>query len=277
MKTKILKGAIVLLLLVGLFIVLTTQKPGSDWWVVFRPATQAFLAGENPYDGYRFFSPPWSFLILVPLSLLAPAWGSIILSVLGAVGYLLAFYRLKANPITLIFLITNPGFLAVLLNPNLDWLVLLGYTLPPQIGLFLVLLKPQISAPLVLFWLIESWREGGYQKSIKVFTPITVVAAISTLLYPDWIPTLFDAIPIASNAANVWPFGLITGAVLTMVAIRQRKSNLALIAGPFFSPYLATYSWLPAMAGLLPGIPEIVAAYLAYWAAFLVSNSIIGS
>jgi hypothetical protein len=95
------------------------------------------------------------------------------------------------------------------------------------------------------------------------------------ILFGPWVLHMGGAVSSLSNTANVWPFGLVGGAVLLTTAFRKRKANLALMSGPFFSPYLAPYSWLPAITALLPNTVEIIAACAAMWVAFLISNGII--
>jgi len=272
----LVKVVVLLLVFLFLFCLLSFLPPGGDWAAVLRPSTRSLLAGHNPYDEQRFLSPPWAFLALLPPALLPPVQGSVLFALIGAAGYLIAFYRLKAKPLTMFFLTFNPAFLAVLFNPNFDWTVALGYTLPPQIGLFFILTKPQISTPLVLFWLVEAWRSGGIRKVLWVFSPVTVAYGISFLLFGPWILHMGKAISSLSNTANVWPYGLLTGVVLVAVSLRQRKPNLSLSAGPFFSPYLAPYSWLPAIVGLLPEDILVIAACAAFWLAFLISHQFIG-
>jgi hypothetical protein len=126
-------------------------------------------------------------------------------------------------------------------------------------------------AQLAICWLIEAWREGGYRKVIKVFAPVTLAYGLSILFFGPWLLHMGSAISSLSNTANVWPFGLLSGAILLTLALRKSKANLALMSGPFFSPYLAPYSWLPAITGLLPGNVEIIVACLAFWFAWLVS------
>jgi hypothetical protein len=272
----LVKLVVILLAFLFLFLVLSFFPPGGDWAAVLRPSTRSLLAGHNPYDELRFLSPPWAFLALLPPALLPPVQGSVLFALIGAAGYLIAFYRLKAKPLTVFFLTFNPAFLAVLFNPNFDWTVALGYTLPPQIGLFFVLTKPQISAPLVLFWLVEAWRSGGIRRVAWIFSPVIVAYGISFLIFGPWILHMGGAVNSLSNTANVWPFGLLAGFVLVVVSLRQRKPNLSLSAGPFFSPYLAPYSWLPAIVGLLPEDILVIAACIAFWLVFLISHQFIG-
>jgi hypothetical protein len=272
MNQKYIKISLVVGLFVVLFFVLMQFAAGGDWAAVFRPHTLTLLEGRNPYDGPLFVNPPWVFLVLAPLALLPPVIGSVLFALIGAAGYLWAITRLKAKPTALIFIVLTPGFLAALFNPNFDWAVALGYTLPPQIGLFFVLTKPHISAPLVIFWLIETWRAGGFRKVLWVFAPVLAAYAISFVIFGPWVLHMGGSVNNLSNTANVWPWGLLAGSVLTTAALRLRKANLALIAGPFISPYLAPYSWLPATLGLLPSTPETVIACIAFWAAFLITN-----
>ncbi len=271
---KIAQYTIIALVFVILFFILNLFGPGGDWQAVLQPSTRSFLAGHNPYDEFRFLSPPWTFLVLIPPALLTPVKGSALFAIIGAVGYLLAFFRLKVKPIHLIFLVANPAFLASLFNPNFDWTVALGYTLPPQIGLFFVLTKPQISAPLVLFWFVEAWRSGGFRRVLIVFAPVTFAYGLSFIFFGPWILHVRGAVDSLSNTANLWPWGLLAGFVLISIGIRERKSKFTLLAGPFCSPYLAPYSWLPASLGLLPDTFAIIVAWLAFWIAWLISIKI---
>ena len=272
----VLKVAGILCFFLLLAFLLSFLQPGGDWTAVLRPSTRALLNGKNPYDEMRFLSPPWAFLFLIPPALLSPALGSILFALIGAAGYFLAFNRLKVKPLTALFLIFNPAFLAVLFNPNFDWTVALGFTLPPPIGLFFVLTKPQISAPLVLYWLVDAWRSGGFRRVLRVFAPVILVYVISFLIFGPWILHFGGALSSLSNTANVWPYGLLVGFVLVVASLRMRKPGLSLSAGPFFSPYLAPYSWLPAILGLLPEDALVIAACIALWVAFLISQQVFG-
>jgi hypothetical protein len=275
MRRNVLSVAVILALSVLLFFTLTFFNPGGDWLEVLRPSTRALLDGRNPYDELRFLSPPWAFLALIPPALLPPVLGSALFGLIGAAGYLLAFYRLQAKPLAMVFLAANPAFLAALFNPNFDWAVALGFTLPPQIGLFFVLTKPQICGPLVLFWFIEAWRSGGWRRAVWVFAPVVTAYALSFLIFGPWILHMGGAVGSLSNTANVWPWGLLAGVVLVVISLRKRLANLSLSAGPFFSPYLAPYSWLPAITGLIPDTLATIAACLALWAAWLLSTHIL--
>src|SRR5690606_38971700 len=69
---------------------------------------------------------------------------------------------------------------------NIDWLPLVGFVLPPQIGLFFILIKPQMGLAVALFWLVEAWREGGLREVIRVFGPVGAALALSLALYGLW-------------------------------------------------------------------------------------------
>lgn len=270
-KSKIPGVVLFLLLFSALFYILSLFAPGGDWAAVLRPSTLSFLSGQNPYNEPAFLSPPWAFLVLIPAAILPPKLGSALFALIGVAGYLTALYRLKAKPYMLLFIVITPGFLAALFNPNFDWAVALGFILPPQVGLFFVLIKPQISIPLVVFWLVDSWRSGGFLKVVQVFSPVTIAYGVSFLLFGLWPLHMSWAISSFSNTANVWPWGLLVGSVLLVFSLRQQKGNLALIAGPFFSPYIAPYSWLPAIIGLLPYSFETIIVCLTYWPAWLLT------
>ena len=263
------------LLLIGLFLFLLLSQfsPGGDWQAVLQPSTQALLEGNNPYNEHRFLSPPWAFAVLIPPALLPPAQGSALFGLIGCIGYFLAFYRLRVTRIALALLVANPAFMAALLNPNFDWAVALGYTLPPQIGLFFVLTKPQIGAPLVLFWFVKAWRSGGYRRVLRDFAPVTLAYLLSVIVFGPWFLHMGGAVSSLSNTANVWPWGIIVGFALIVVSLRQQNSRLALQAGPLLSPYLAPYSWLPAM--VVSGSDTILtlAVCVGFWIAWLITIS----
>lgn len=139
-----------------------------DWRTAFRPAARAMLLTGDPYQVEGFFNPPWTVLPMIPLAFLPEQIGAALMFVAGLAGFAFAAHRLGASPIVLGAFILSPPVMHSLLNGNIDWLPLVGFVLPPQIGLFFILIKPQMGLAVALFWLVEAWREGGLREVIRV-------------------------------------------------------------------------------------------------------------
>src|SRR5262245_23329198 len=119
------------------------RNTGVDWYESFKPAADEMLQGRNPYTQlYR--NPPWALLPVLPLALLPTDIGRAAFVVMGLLVFVWFAYRMKASPLVLGAFILSPPVLHSLVNANNDWMALIGFVLPPQIGLFFVVIKPQI-------------------------------------------------------------------------------------------------------------------------------------
>jgi hypothetical protein len=236
---------------------------GKDWETILRPAASAFVNGKSPYVG-GFYNPPWALLPLLPLLLLSPKFGSAILSITNLLTFGFVSYRLGAKPLALAIIVFSPPVIYGVLDPNFDWLVALGLILPPQIGLFFILVKPQLGSILVIFWFVEAWRQGSLRQVIKVFSPVAIVFVFSLILYGFWPLRSSDLYNVGWNA-SVWPASVPIGIVLAVSAIRRLNKRLAIIASPFLSPYVAAYSLSIPVLGLLPAQLETIAAVIGLW------------
>ena len=218
------------------------------------------LSGQSPYAVASFYNPPWVLLPLIPIALLPERIGVVLLSMAYLGSFIFVARRLGAKPLTTLLLITFPNFVFGLSFANIDWMVALGLILPPQIGLFLVLAKPQIGIALAIYWLVEAWRQDKIKTVVKVFAPVGVAFVISLLLYGLWPlrPQYF-----AANS-SLWPMSIPIGLVLLIGAIRNRKKGLAIVASPFLSPYVGVQSWSVSILGLLPYQIETIAAIADY-------------
>jgi hypothetical protein len=106
----------------------TGQGRERDWIFAFRPAALRFLSGKNPYDIAGFFNPPWALIFLTPYAILPPILG---LSLLSATGFVAFFLVAKSfgngNRFAILFLLNPFILLQNTLNPNIDWMVSLGF------------------------------------------------------------------------------------------------------------------------------------------------------
>jgi len=243
--------------------------PGVDWHLTFRPAAQALISGQNPYQANLdapFANAPWALLPLVPLALLPEPAGRGLLFMFGLLAFAAAAHRLKADRWALIAFLLSPVVFHTLLNANLDWLPVLGYTLHPAIGLFFVTVKPQMGSVVALFWLVEAWRQGGWRLTLKTFAPVTVVYLLSFAVYGLWP---LNMLKVSQHTtwweASLWPMSIPAGLALAVAAIRRRDIRPAMAASPALSPHVVFHSWVAALAAVVSSTPETIAAVIGLW------------
>jgi hypothetical protein len=266
--TALLFLAIVLTWVVYLHIPLDT-----DWSGSYRPATQMMLNGQSPYTRWGIFVPPWTFLPLIPFAILPPQPGRAVLFTVSLASFAFVSYRLKAKPIALIAILFSYPILYSLLYGNLEWLIALGFVLPPQIGLFFVLIKPQIGAPIAMFWLFETWRQGGLKEVARVFLPASLAFLVSFVVFGFWpLLALNSGVIGAPYNSSLWPHSIPLGIALLIAAIRSRKLGLSIVSAPFLSIYIAPQSWSIAILGLADDSVIVFAASLSTWIVRLLTN-----
>ncbi len=243
---------------------------GVDWHLTFRPATLALIAGESPYTSAAVSAPyggaPWGLIPLIPFALLPEKLGWGFLFVSSAVIFAMAAIRLGAKPVALTAFLLSPPVLHCLLNGNLDWLPALGFILPPQLGLFLLAIKPQMGSVVAVFWLVEAWRRGGWREIARRFGPLALGLVLSLLVY-GWWP--LNMLKISQHTtwweASLWPTSIPVGLALTVAALRQRRIQYAIAASPCLSTHVVFHSWSGVLLAVSASTPEMVAAVLGLW------------
>lgn len=255
---------------VALFVLLVaaasvwTIPIGVDWKGAFRPAALLMLSGQNPFAVGGYHNPPWALIPLIPIALLPEQLGAAVVLVLNFFAYGFIAYRLKAKPLPLVLFLLSPVVIFCGSTGNIDWLAALGFLMPPQIGLFFVLMKPQIGAVLAVFWLVEAWRKGGRLQVFRTFAPVTIVFMLSLILYGFW-PLQMAGMPNDLYNRSMWPLSIPVGLVLLVYALRTRKAGLSLTAAPFLSPYVNIHSYAPALLGLGVNSIEFALVCVALW------------
>lgn len=263
---KIKIGIIIVLLLAMIWIISVTFGTGFDWENFFKPATLALLVGESPYTVPGFYSPPWLLLPFIPLALLPTNLGGAILFVLNLLSFAFVAYRLGAKPLTMVILVFSPQVIAGSFAANVDWIAILGFLLPPQIGLFFVLLKPQIGLGVAIFWFVEAWRRGKIKEVVKVFAPVTLAYILSFIIFGFW-PARYLELPESVWNTSMFPYSIAIGLVLLGLAIKNRSLNYSITASPLLSPYVAWYTWPVSILGLLPSQVSVWLAVAGLWLA----------
>lgn len=242
---------------------------GRDWLDYYRPASLALLSGISPYTIPGFLSPAWVLLPLIPLALLPANLGFAILFLVTLASFCYIGYRLSAGLFSLTLFLLSPPVIICASQGQIDGLASLGFILPPQIGLFFVLAKPQIGIAYACFLFICSWREGGLRHMLKVFTPLVLALSLTFLAYGFWPLEARNLLEPTSWNMSLWPYGIPVGLGLLTLAIRKNKKRYAIPASPFFAPYLTWHTWSVALLGVLHNNGVTLVAVVAFWALFL--------
>lgn len=238
--------------------------PAYDWTEVFRPATLALVNGRSPYEIKNYVNPPWALIPFIPLLLFPENVGRAILalSTIAALTYLT--YRLGAKPLAILFFLLSPPVIQMILDGAVDWLVALGFILPPQIGLLFVVIKPQIGIAIVFYWLIQVWRTDGFRKVIQVFLPVSLLTILSFVFFGLW-PIKLSLVSEWGGGASLWPVSVPVGLVLLVISIRKQQINYAMAASPCLSPYVILHSWIGPLLAIISSIPELITAVIGLW------------
>ncbi len=257
--------------LIGVTLLLAKRlPPGIDWNLFFRPAALELLSFRSPYNVWGFPSPPWALLPMLPLAILPQEVGRAAWFLLSVIMFAWGIYRLGAKPIALAAFVGSPLVMHSLLNANIDWMVILGFTLPPQLGLFFISVKPQMGSVVALFWLAEAWRKGRVREVLRVFAPFTIVLLLSFVLfgfYPlEWVTVEVDQ----WWNASLWPTSIPIGLTLAVAAIYRRKIQFAMAASPLLSPYVLFHAYSGALAALASYTVEMVTAVIGLWILVLI-------
>lgn len=239
----------------------------SHWAEIFRPAALNLLHGQSPYQIENFFNPPWALLPLLPLAILPIRLGNAILGTLTLFSYAFVGYKFGAKPIILLLFLSLPLTLYAIIQVNVDWLMALGFIMPPQIGLFFILVKPQLGWALAFYWLIDIWTTAGLTKTIKVFAPVTVTFLLSFLIFGNY----WDSAGVVFNEPNksFWPVSIPVGMVVLFLAFRLKHPGLAIASSPLLSPYVQPYSLPLAILGLMGDWGVATLLIVGLWFIFL--------
>lgn len=237
---------------------------GIDWHLFFRPAALAVMEGHSPYTIEGFYNAPWVILFILPFAPLPEPVGRAAFFLVGLIAYALIAHRLGAKPLAVGAFIISPPVMHGLLFANIDWLAMLGFILPPQVGLFFLAIKPQVGLGVAIFILVDSWLHGGIREVVRVFWPITLALLLSFVLFGPW-PLRFEEMVNPEWNTSMWPMLIPVGLTLLVAAIRRRKIEFAMGAGPCLSPYLAFHTWAAALVSLSKSQWEMVAAVAGLW------------
>lgn len=212
--------------------------------------------------------------ILIPIAMLPEAIGRAALFVASAAATAYALRRLGASPVHTALFMLSPTWVHMALNGNIDWLPLLGMTLPPPWGIVLALIKPQIGAVMVLFWTVGAWRRGGWREAVRMLLPLAATMALSLALFGAWPEKVIDFNGSARTFnASLWPLSLplaiVAGVYILSDGLHARR--VAMSSGPLIAPHVMFHSWQVALIPLLSERQRyMVAAVIGMWIMVLI-------
>jgi len=213
-------------------------------FAVYRSAVSEFLANRDPYvipGSNQFHNPPWTLFLVLPFVVLPAPLGHATIIFATLLVYIYIVYKRKASLLSVVcFLLSVPVF-TCLQYGQIDAFVLLGFVLPPQIGIILLLMKPQVSGILILYLVYVAYREGGFTSVIALLGPAIFVFLCSLFWFGFWPLNWITSARILSRVfwfPTLVPFGIL----LVIMAFWRDDGELALIAPIFLSPHVLTYS-----------------------------------
>lgn len=227
----------------------------SSWqsldWGTYRTAALRFGQGISPYLYDFYFNPPWTLLPLLPFALLPAKLGSAMVATIGLFVYALIARHFGTGKLALVIFLLSPPVLYDLYATNINWLAFSGVLMPPWLGLFFVMSKPQVGIGIACYWLVEAWRIGGWRQVLRTFAPVTAAYLISFAIYGFWFRN-FSVMTTAPYNMSLGPAGIVLGALILGLAIYRRQMKYAVASSPLFSPYFNYHSWSNILIGLMP-------------------------
>lgn len=220
---------------------------GADWRLYFQPATMEVLHGRTPYTVDGFYNPPWVTIPLLPLAPLPLDWSIPIMMTLNLAGWTYTAMRLGLKSFIILPFIIFSGAMINSTIGNLDGILSLGLFLPPPLGVLVVMIKPQIGVPVVLFWSMQILLDQGNFKlkfinMTKLLAPFAALMVLSFVLYGAWFNHVTDAIGKTWNSSP-WPALIPLGVSLLVLSIYTKDLRWALAAIPYVTPYLSPDTW----------------------------------
>ena len=254
-----------LTILATLPLLYTWLPPGDDWPLAFRSATLILLHGQSPYTaGIGFYNPPWALLPLIPMALLPFQLGRLVLFLVSLAAFAYSAQKLTSHPVSIILFMTSMPIVFCLLAGNLDWLLMLAFITPAPFALILAAMKPQIGLGIALYWLLQSWRQGGIWLVIKNFTPVGFLIVASFLLY-GFYPLSFSQLDHAAWNAAPFPYLIPFGIFVLAALVRGQENRTLMTTGLFFSPYFGVPSLFVFLVPFLKRPKFLFVAWSLLW------------
>lgn len=218
----------------------------------FYNAGNHVLHGTSPYLESGYFNPIWVAVIFAPLALFPfeTAWR--IHAFISIFIYSLAFFRLiHRRKSAWLYAALAPFFIVVTsVYGNMEYMVILGLTLPTPIGIFLVLSKPQMGLGVAMAMLLMEWSRSR-RSSIVIGALVILGELISVSMGMGGYQRVNQTLNMAI------PYGFLVGVPLLLSALWKKNRLTAMAATMMISPYATVLSWVAA----IPMICEAVSNF----------------
>lgn len=238
---------------------------GIDWLNTYMPAALAMWHGQSPYGESVFYAAPWSLIPLIPFALMPYDIGRWGVFIFGFVAFAFTAFKLGTKPLSMIIFLTSAAVIGCLNNGNIEWMPLLGFVMPPWLGLIFVMIKPQVGIGIAVYWFIEAWRNGGIKQAAKTFAPVTIAFLISFWLYGLWPLRFQTTLDLSVDNTSLFPNGIFVGLVLLAYAIRKNEKRAAMASGPFLAPYVLQFTWSAPLVVLVTEPWLLFVAWVGLW------------
>ncbi len=235
---------------------------GVHWNGIFRPLALGLIRGDNPYTSDAYFNPPWALIPIIPFALLPSRLGFALYASVSmwAIGYVA--YRRGARKWMLAAYLAMPLTFYNGLDVNVDWMVAVGYILPPVWGLPLVLIKPQLGIGVAFYWAVRTFKDGGIKSTVLTFTPAAILFGLSIFMYGNYFLKYERLI---KSQEVLWFTSIPVAVVLLAFALRENKAGYAIAASPFLAPYISPGSLPIALLGIIEHPHLSLPALLGLW------------
>ena len=221
--------------------------PAGDFLDAFWPAAHIPF---DPYGVPAFLNPPWVALLLYPLTFLSERVAQAIIAFSNLGITLLLVARYGGTRWSYILTVTSSPFLSLLFNGNIDFLPMAAFLVPTNLGLALMLSKPQVGIMTGLIWFKQA------RHRVIFLIPAVTLLLISFTIWGWWVPDMLRQSIYADGRSvgpwNISPFPWLVpiGFFLLYYAWKLEDELIAVAATLCLVPYFAAYS-LTAMFAML--------------------------
>jgi hypothetical protein len=218
----------------------------NDQVISFRAALAQF---GDPFAVPTYVNPPWVLILFAPFAL--PPLEISTLVQTGLYFAILTGIIFRFGGGLQAVLITLSSFVALdaVLQLNVDWIVCIGLLVPVAYSGPFLLIKPQLALGYYFAFRPRDWLRAGLY---------TLPVLLVSLLVWGWWPLAMlekSQTVIVGRMFNIaplhllpWFVSLLVGAGLALHAYRRRDPVIGILAWLFFTPYIALYSLLLALA-----------------------------
>lgn len=251
--------AFVVLTIFGMYL----SPIGVDVNSHFRPAVKTFLSGGDAWTVQGFYSPPWLLPFLLPLAL-PDSLGRGIFLALTVLVSIWALRRMGVIGYESILFLTTPLWIFEMMSGNVDWLPLLGMTLPLPVGLPLMLLKPHFALGVIVMRLWHTWKIEKGRGVMVAVTPTLVLVFLSLALFgTSWVSAVAGA--TAPYGISIFPWGIPLGVFALLVGLRESRMEFAYPVGPLLAPHVTPYTWNVVFLSLVKYRFYMTVAWIVLW------------